>query len=277
MWIKFWRLTLVKGSGRNNHWKRMVECECDCWNIKEYVLSRLKLWVTKSCWCLRKEQLAERNKLNIKPWKTYGRLTIIKEAEAYLQPNGQLKRVFSCGCVCWNTTAVRLSDLESWATQSCGCLHKERAAEWKTTHWQSYTRMYSIWSNMKSRCYDKASPDYPRYWGRGIAVNNRRKKFEYFYEDMHVLYQKHLAKHWEVDTTIDRIDNNWNYVRSNCRRATQKTQANNKMNNRMIYHKWETLNITQRAEKLWTTVPTIYSKMYDYDTTYEDALSEIDK
>ncbi len=44
-------------------------------------------------------------------------------------------------------------------------------------------------------------------------------------------YISHVCEYWEKDTTIDRIDVDWDYCKDNCRRATMREQQNNRSNN----------------------------------------------
>jgi len=62
-------------------------------------------------------------------------------------------------------------------------------------------------------------------------------------------------------STIDRIDNNWDYNKKNCRRATRKEQSNNTRNNEIIKIWWEYKNITQRLNIYDLNRTTYYSRI----------------
>ena len=72
---------------------------------------------------------------------------------------------------------------------------------------------------MKTRCMNPNYTDYKNYGGRGITVCDRwRESFENFFEDMG---ERPCGK------TLDRIDNDSNYSKKNCRWATYKIQRHN--------------------------------------------------
>lgn len=84
----------------------------------------------------------------------------------------------------------------------------------------SKTRIYGIWSNMKSRCNNPNNQDYGHYGGRGVTYDPRWENFAEFYKDMSSTY--------EDDLTLDRIDVNGPYTKDNCRWVSRLVQNNNK-------------------------------------------------
>lgn len=89
------------------------------------------------------------------------------------------------------------------------------------THGMSQTRIYQIWSDMKTRCLCKTNKWYPLYGGRGITVCDEWKDFLTFYKWA-------IENGYSEDLTIDRIDNDKGYSPGNCRWATQHEQSMNK-------------------------------------------------
>ena len=77
-------------------------------------------------------------------------------------------------------------------------------------HGMSKTTEYKSWRHMKERCLNKNDISYSIYGGRGITVCSEWiGSFETFLKDMG---KKPSKKH-----QIDRIDNNGNYFKENCR------------------------------------------------------------
>lgn len=92
-------------------------------------------------------------------------------------------------------------------------------------HGHSRTRLYAVWSGMKSRCNNKNNAGYHLYGGRGISVC---KEWE---SDYMCFYTWALKNGYFQGLTLDRIDVNGNYEPSNCRWVDIKTQNRNRRNN----------------------------------------------
>lgn len=90
---------------------------------------------------------------------------------------------------------------------------------------------YSRWRSMLNRCKNKNVDCFKWYGGRGIKVCDRWSEYENFVLDMWKSYQYHLKKYGRKETTLDRINNDGNYCKENCRWATIKQQSKNKRYN----------------------------------------------
>lgn len=148
----------------------------------------------------------------------FGRLIVVK----YAGKNHSNHSFWSCKCDCGAEKVIAAYHLRRGDAQSCGCLAKERLSQTHTTHGETNTRLFNIWTGMKARCELKSHTSYDRYGARGISVCDEWKNSYVSFRDWAKAngYADHL--------TIDRIDSSGNYEPSNCRWVTYKEQAQNR-------------------------------------------------
>ena len=101
--------------------------------------------------------------------------------------------------------------------------------EFKTKSWQYWRKIYKTYYWILQRCNNKNNKDYKNYGWRWIKCE--WACFEDFYKDMNAYCKKWLS--------IDRIDNDWNYSKDNCRWITNTEQQRNKRSN--IMYEWKCL------------------------------------
>lgn len=89
---------------------------------------------------------------------------------------------------------------------------------------------------MKQRCMNPKNQDFYNYGGRGVKVCDEWKKsFDAFLKDMGNKPGKNFS--------IDRIDCDGNYEKSNCRWATPLEQSRNRRNTKYFKSSGEFKNV----------------------------------
>ncbi len=147
--------------------------------------------------------------------KTYGRLTVFSRA-----PNRNGNAVWNCVCACGNEVEVQGIDLGK-NTNSCGCLKKDTVRSRRVIDDRTKHPLYKTYINMINRCHNPKATQFNDYGGRMIFVCPEwRENFWQFVSDM--------GPKPSPMYTIDRIDNNAGYSKTNCRWSTHKEQEQNK-------------------------------------------------
>lgn len=181
------------------------------------------------------------------------RLVVVSEA-----PQRGRVRYFNCLCDCGSQRIICMPSLVSKTSElkSCGCWKIEVQRARRTTHGQNSatfrTRTYNTWAKMIARCTNPNQAGWEHYGGRGITVCNEWRRFEAFFADMG---ERPEGK------SLDRIDVNGNYEKSNCRWATQSEQMSNTRHNRWITYQGEAYTLSALARKFGLGTKTLEGRL----------------
>lgn len=206
---------VVTAEAKSRNGRAYWNVQCDCGATKEVMGKHLISGAIQSCGCLSRETTSKVRRLRL-VGKKFGKLTVLRDT-------GTASRsTWECQCECGNVAMVTGDRLVSGNTKSCGCLQKEVASAYYTTHGLAHTPTYNSWANMKQRCLNQKSEHYAIYGGRGITVEPEWLDFSNFLRDMGEKPE---------GLTLERLDVDGPYSKENCVWATWDTQAANKRRN----------------------------------------------
>jgi len=154
--------------------------------------------------------------------KKFGKLTAMKFVKS--DKNNTIYWLFRCDC--GNEKICKKGSVKAGYITSCGCFHSERVIERLTTHGQTNTGFYQRFMGILRRCNNQKTWNYNRYGGRGIKC--LWSDFIEFKRDMYDSFLEACRLYGERYISIDRIDNDGNYCKANCRWVTAKMQAGNR-------------------------------------------------
>lgn len=173
----------------------------------------------------------------------FGRIRVGQFIGRVKFPSGVSATKWRGQCECGNPWEGLGRDLRKGTTQSCGCLHREITSA-RVVHGFTrngiHTPEYRAWRSMFSRCSNPKVYNYNNYGGRGIKVCGRwRESFENFLTDMGL---RPSPKH-----SIDRINNDKDYSKGNCKWSTKAEQSRNRRSTVLLTFENKTLCLNEWA------------------------------
>lgn len=128
------------------------------------------------------------------------------------------------------------------------------------------TKEYRAWKAMKARCYSQCNNNSNYQKNKIIVCDRWLKSFENFLEDM---------GNCPNDCSLDRINNNDNYHKENCRWVNQLTQCSN----RGDFNKLFTFNNETHVLKEWSKIlnikyTTLYLRIFRSGLSFEEAIKK---
>ena len=169
-------------------------------------------------------------------------------------PRTQPKKIYwKCKCACGNPNEfiVQSTCLRSGNTLSCGCVKRDRHP---STHGDSNSKLYYVWSTMRKRCNNPNDHNYNRYGGRGITVCNEWNNYQSFRDWA-------MSHGYKEGLEIERNDNNGNYCPENCRWATHQEQCCNRSSNVRIEYQGSIFSAQEFSQLTGLTYETILARV----------------
>jgi hypothetical protein len=148
-----------------------------------------------------------------------------------------------------------------YCSRQCG-LQKNRFSVIK--HGMSETRIYEIWRSAIGRCHHPKATGYGYYGAKGISVCQEwRESFEAFHRDMGELYFD--------KADLDRIDNEGNYNKENCRWITHHENTKNRRDTVRIILNGNVKCLKEACEDIGICPTTVKYRMRVYGLSAQES------
>ena len=179
-------------------------------------------------------------------------------------------RLWKMKCSCGELFVAQPSDSKG----VCRKCAMEKLSVERTKHGESpkqgkrnASKLYSIWVNMRNRCFNSDNKSFIYYGGRGISVCDEWNEF--------LNFEKWAIQNgFEENLTLDRIDVNGNYEPENCRWISRKEQMRNTRSNHLLTYNGDTKTMAEWAEITGIPYSTLRQRINKYNYSFEKAFTK---
>ena len=167
-----------------------------------------------------------------------------------------------CKCECGKYISCKKNKIACWKTD-CGCV--TNIAQRNPLYNYPLSREDDIFHSkrydMNRRCRERSKKPKSNCY-QHISVERKNEKE--FYNDMYDGFIEHVNRFWIKNTTLDRIDNNKNYCKENCRRATREEQYTNMKRATIVEINWKKFSPNMIAKECWISKDSARTRMKKY-------------
>jgi hypothetical protein len=188
-------------------------------------------------------------------------------AQKYLRPDEYGRAIWLCKCDCGNLVERQSSIFVQAAKKNkqsnCGCDRPNK------THGLTKTnkRLYWVWASIVQRCENENSRDYKDYGGRGIKMHPAWRK------DFRVFYEWAISSGYIEGLSIDRKNNDGDYIPRNCRWIPIQEQMMNQRKTVRIKWKGEEKTLREWCEITGLKYRTLKGRIVDLKWPAHKALT----
>lgn len=194
-------------------------------------------------------------RIDYQPNQIINGLTFLEEVKS-----DDYNRKASFRCHCGKEFVTTIQRVKTRATNSCGCSKGQRIGDAKRTHGLRQHRLYKIWTQMKTRCYNDNYAGSKYYSKRGITICDEWR------DDFQAFYDWAMDNGYDDKLQIDRKDNDGNYEPSNCRFVTNAQNSRNSRNTKLT---WGIINEIRNTKLLIPNITGVeIAKAYHISATH---------
>lgn len=182
----------------------------------------------------------------------FGKLIVVKKLK--INPHREME--WLCLCDCGNEYVSTSNRLTTGKTTCCHSCAMKKISDTNKKHGCEPRKLWNMFQNMKTRCYNKKYFLYHRYGGRGITVCDEWKN------DFIAFRKWAFDTGWDESLTLDRIDNDKGYCPENCKWSSVREQANNRSTNVYLEHNGQKDTLANWSRRLNIPYHVLQARLY---------------